>query len=163
MRTCKRCKEEKQEKFFYVKDKEQRRDSTCSKCRIAARRERRAKAKAKAASEVKASGRDITKCNRKKCLNPRNGSLTASDYHAANTAYVKRDGTQTIKVARICKVCKSAIDKEAYERKKFQLQNKIAIENLKRKRLKELKVDWSEFANLPWDVKAANNYIRGAL
>jgi len=162
MRTCKRCKEEKQEKFFYVKDKEQRRDSTCSKCRIAARQARKVKAKVKA-SEVKAPGRDITKCNRKKCLNPRNGSLTASDYHAANSAYVKRDGTQTIKVARICKVCKSAIDKEAYERKKFQLKNKIAIENLKRKRLKELKVDWSEFANIPWDVKAANNYIRGAL
>jgi hypothetical protein len=155
--TCKKCGETRPAEGYYTKDAGQRRDTTCKTCRKQKRAERHRVAKEAKGITV---GRTYDRCQKRKCINPRQGQLTPDDYHMAAASYVKKDGTQSTNRARICKVCKSQIDRRAYAEKRRALEKD---ERIQKEKSIVYVVDWSEFSHLAWDVRAANDYLRGRL
>lgn len=89
-------------------------------------------------------------CAADDCENPENGRLTPDHYHHASHVYL--DGTKAR--YRKCKMCQAL---QSERRKAARLADEPAPEPERKEQ------DWSEFKNYTWDVRAANNYIRGML
>jgi hypothetical protein len=85
-------------------------------------------------------------CSNEHCKNPKNGSLVPTDYGI--NGYIYADGTRAH--YRKCKHCYAKAGAQRYALT-------VEVED------KPLKTDWNEFSRLAWDVRAANNYIRGML
>ena len=158
---CKKCNVEKDVTQFHMKAPNGKRDSTCGACMNQARRQKR-----KAAKKV----RDIRKCGRASCVNPRNGNLTREDYTIVKTPHIRLDGTFNELETR-CKECRRPGARAAYRQAKLEAKmkpqelalSKKAVERLKLKKLKAFKVDWEEFQGWQWDVRRANGVLRSTL
>ena len=122
-----------------------------------------------------------SECVKKDCQNPKNGHLDVDDYRLTTQArasgYIPRDTT-----CRHCRGRGGMIYKKNAKLKKIKMDEKALEANSKAHEpiaiirrpeaklfnvLKEMRPvlpqDWSDFERSKWDVRLANDYLRGAL
>lgn len=93
---------------------------------------------------------DGMSCISENCINPENGMLTPDHFYFSGHIYL--DGTRSRRTK--CKMCESAAKAESFRRR---ANRKVEDEPLKKE------TDWAEFEKCPWDVRAANNVLKGSV
>lgn len=104
----------------------------------------------KAHINIKTQG-GMTCARQEKCFNPNNGALLIEDF---NLKGEYRDKT--------CSYCSRKLDRElkrkkAYEKRRAEPGYKPA------RSLQPKPFDWSEFDKWSWDVRVANNVLKGSV